>query len=406
MTTVLDAATTECASAGSLACRPAHRLRASSTSTASRSPGTSSVRESTRCSSCRRGRSSTRGSGRRRSRRWPARTASSPTTAAGTAARAVPRRARSTSIASRSATPWPSSTRPEPTRVSPSCTAARRGRGFDSPPSIPTRVRAMVSIAPSLPLSPPLPERVGFPLRDPAERYEDWGKGERPLLGVRGWLRRLSPVLLRPLLPGAAFDEADRGLRRLGSRDRARDARDADGCTGNDAARRPLELLGRVACPVLFVQGTEDEITPPDRGAAMHAALPGSELAVFDGCGHGLNARDPIRFNLLLRDYADRVFGAPPSVLVSPGADALAAGAPRQLTDRPRPRVARRRDRRGAPEAASRARDRVARPGSGHARARGVRRDDPPGFVTARGRICPHRGRLLGSRAAGLPGVA
>ena len=41
----------------------------------------------------------------------------------------------------------------------------------------------------------------------------------------------------------------------------------------------------------------------------MQALLPGSELATFDGCGHGLNARDPVRFNLMLRDYAARIFG-------------------------------------------------------------------------------------------------
>ena len=38
------------------------------------------------------------------------------------------------------------------------------------------RIRAMVSIAPSLPLSPPLPERVGFPLHEPLSTYEDWAK--------------------------------------------------------------------------------------------------------------------------------------------------------------------------------------------------------------------------------------
>ncbi len=174
----------------------------------------------------------------------------------------------------------------------------------------PDRVRAMVSIAPSLPLSPPIPERVGFPLREPAERYEDWGKANVHYWASEGgyddYLRFFFGHCFPEPHSTKQIEDCVAWGREIGPGTLAT-LMDAPGTTREET----LDLLARVTCPVLFVQGAEDEITPPDRGAAMNAALPGSELAVFDGCGHGVNARDPIRFNLLLRDYAVRVFGTP-----------------------------------------------------------------------------------------------
>lgn len=173
----------------------------------------------------------------------------------------------------------------------------------------PDRVRAMVSIAPSLPLSPPIPERVGFPLREPAERYENWAKANVHYWALDGgyddYLRFFFGHCFPEPHSTKQIDDCVSWGHEIGPETLAT-LMDAPGTTREEA----LDLLGRLSCPVLFVQGTEDEITPPDRGATMHELQPGSELAVFDGCGHGLNARDPVRFNLMLRDYADRIFGA------------------------------------------------------------------------------------------------
>ena len=171
----------------------------------------------------------------------------------------------------------------------------------------PDRVSAMVSIAPSLPLSPPIPERVGFPLREPAATYENWAKAN-----VHYWAREGGYDDYLRFFFGHCFPEPHSTKQiddcvawghEIGP-DTLATLMDAPGTTREHA----IELLGRLRCPVLFVQGSEDEITPPDRCAAMLELLPGSELAVFDGCGHGLNARDPVRFNLMLRGFADRVF--------------------------------------------------------------------------------------------------
>ena len=170
------------------------------------------------------------------------------------------------------------------------------------------RVRAMVSIAPSLPFSPPLPERVGFPLREPLPTYEGWAKANVHYWATDGGYEDYLRFFFAHCFPEPhstkQIDDCVAWGHEIGPETLAT-LMDAVGTTREQA----LDLLSQVRCPVLFVQGTEDEITPPDRGAAIQELLPGSELATFDGCGHGMNARDPVRFNLLLRDYAARIFG-------------------------------------------------------------------------------------------------
>jgi pimeloyl-ACP methyl ester carboxylesterase/predicted glycosyltransferase len=63
------------------------------------------------------------------------------------------------------------------------------------------------------------------------------------------------------------------------------------------------ELCGRVRCPVLVIQGTDDAITGKHRGVAL-AEHTGGELVLLEGSGHGPHVRDPVKVNLLLRDFA------------------------------------------------------------------------------------------------------
>ncbi len=60
-------------------------------------------------------------------------------------------------------------------------------------------------------------------------------------------------------------------------------------------------LAGRLRCPVLVIQGTEDAITGPGRGIALAEAT-GGELVLLEGSGHGPQGRDPVKVNHLLRD--------------------------------------------------------------------------------------------------------
>ncbi|HEY7359816.1 MAG TPA: alpha/beta hydrolase [Streptosporangiaceae bacterium] len=70
------------------------------------------------------------------------------------------------------------------------------------------------------------------------------------------------------------------------------------------------ELCGRVRCPVLVIQGTADAITGAGRGIALAEAA-GGRLVLLEGAGHTPHVRDPVRVNLLLRDFAARAAALP-----------------------------------------------------------------------------------------------
>jgi pimeloyl-ACP methyl ester carboxylesterase/predicted glycosyltransferase len=62
-------------------------------------------------------------------------------------------------------------------------------------------------------------------------------------------------------------------------------------------------LLPRVHVPTLIIHGDADRIRPLALAERAHAAITGSTLVVFEGTGHGPGARQPVRTNLLLRDF-------------------------------------------------------------------------------------------------------
>lgn len=78
-----------------------------------------------------------------------------------------------------------------------------------------------------------------------------------------------------------------------------------------DAKRPRLDqkgeaLLAGVQCPVLVVHGTDDRIHPHQVGVEA-ARIIGGTLVSFAGSGHVPVLRDPVRINLLLRDFVERV---------------------------------------------------------------------------------------------------
>jgi pimeloyl-ACP methyl ester carboxylesterase len=73
------------------------------------------------------------------------------------------------------------------------------------------------------------------------------------------------------------------------------------------APGRPVaDLLAELRCPTLVVHGCGDQIQSHDIGAEA-ARLSNGTLVSFDGSGHMPNLRDPVRFNRVLREFAERV---------------------------------------------------------------------------------------------------
>jgi pimeloyl-ACP methyl ester carboxylesterase/predicted glycosyltransferase len=64
------------------------------------------------------------------------------------------------------------------------------------------------------------------------------------------------------------------------------------------------EICAKVRCPTLVIHGDRDRIRPHAQGAAL-AEITGGRLVTLEGSGHGPQARDPVKVNLLLRDLID-----------------------------------------------------------------------------------------------------
>ena len=83
-------------------------------------------------------------------------------------------------------------------------------------------------------------------------------------------------------------------------------------------ARSPLCHADRLNCPVLFLQGLDDKVVPPNQAETMVEALrrkgvPVAYLA-FEGEGHGFRRSDSIKRALEAElTFYGRVFGFQPA---------------------------------------------------------------------------------------------
>ena len=99
--------------------------------------------------------------------------------------------------------------------------------------------------------------------------------------------------------------------------------------TGRDTAHgtTPADaeaICRQVRCPVLVVHGDQDAIVPYEAGGAL-AGWTGGELVTLRGGGHAPTLRDPVRVNLLIRDFVERVRGGRGPRRPGPGRAAGAA---------------------------------------------------------------------------------
>jgi pimeloyl-ACP methyl ester carboxylesterase len=168
----------------------------------------------------------------------------------------------------------------------------------------PDRVAGAVFNAPYLPLA-------ATPVDGPSERwdeelstYEGWAKYNRHywLRDYRGFLEFFfSQMFTEPHSTKPAEDCVGWGLDTTAETLVAAES-------GDELDEQTIrELCRRIRCPVLVIQGTDDAISGKDCGIALAAAT-GGQLVLLDGAGHGPHVRDPVKVNLLLRDFA-----APPA---------------------------------------------------------------------------------------------
>ena len=63
-------------------------------------------------------------------------------------------------------------------------------------------------------------------------------------------------------------------------------------------------LARRLECPVLVIHGDEDRLRPLEEAVEL-ASVTGGTLVTLEGSGHIPQARDPVRVNLLIREFVD-----------------------------------------------------------------------------------------------------
>ena len=166
----------------------------------------------------------------------------------------------------------------------------------------PERVDGAVFICPSVPLGQPPPGRT-YPWDEELDIDEGWAKYNRWywLHDYKGFLEFFfSQMFTEAHSTKPTEDCVGWGLE---TTPETLSAAQLSEILDEETTR---ELCRRVRCPVLVIQGTDDAITGPGRGIALADAT-GGRLVLLEGSGHGPHVRDPVKVNLLIKQFADRV---------------------------------------------------------------------------------------------------
>ncbi len=162
------------------------------------------------------------------------------------------------------------------------------------------RVEAIAYIAPAVALAPSHPERERFAFDEPLDTSEGWAK-----YNSHYWTRDYEDFLA--FFFAKCFNEPHSSKQ---IEDCVGWALDTSPQTLADTTRgigfggpEPFfERCARVGCPTIVLHGDEDLVRPHAQGAALAEATAG-RMVTLAGCGHIPSARDPVRVNMVLRDF-------------------------------------------------------------------------------------------------------
>jgi pimeloyl-ACP methyl ester carboxylesterase len=174
----------------------------------------------------------------------------------------------------------------------------------------PDRVAALVLIAPDLMLTDdPAVEEGPYPFDEELDTSEGWAKWNRHYW-LRDWpgfvdfffaqtfTEPHSTKQIEDATGWALQTDAETILRGM----------DAEWANDRDSA---IRLCREVSCPTLVIQGSEDAVVGSTRGAAVAAAIPTARLVTLEGSGHAPHLREPVRVNVLVRDFVAGILPTP-----------------------------------------------------------------------------------------------
>ena len=174
----------------------------------------------------------------------------------------------------------------------------------------PDRVLGAAMTGSSSPLGELLPERTVHSFDDPLEIEEGWAKSNRHYWrkDYRGFLEFFySKVFTEPHSTKQIEDGVSWGLETtpevlIATHDphdfseRLKERRD-----------EALAFYRSIRCPLLIIHGDQDAVVSYTRGVAIAEAT-GTPLITIAGGGHHNFGRDPVKTNLLLREFIDRIY--------------------------------------------------------------------------------------------------
>ncbi len=175
----------------------------------------------------------------------------------------------------------------------------------------PERVAAAVASGTNLPLAPGHPRPADMvPFHEPYRSTDGWAKFNAGYWRdhYEDFLRFFfSQVWPEPHSRGVIDDCVTWGLET--TPEILIDTVDAPGMTEAEA----IGLARQVRCPVLVIHGGNDTITPPERSVRL-ARETNASLVILEGAGHCSGIRDPVRFDLLVRDFVESLVPRRPNV--------------------------------------------------------------------------------------------
>ena len=167
----------------------------------------------------------------------------------------------------------------------------------------PERVTSLVLIAPDLQLSTePAEEEGPYSFDEEPVTPDGWAKWNRHYW-LRDWPGFLEFFFAQAFTEPHSTKQIEDAIGWGLDTDPETIVRGMDAEWGNDRDRA-LRLCAQVRCPTLVLQGSADAVVGPARGAAVAAAIPGARLVTLEGSGHAPHLRDPVRTNLVIRDFA------------------------------------------------------------------------------------------------------
>jgi len=166
----------------------------------------------------------------------------------------------------------------------------------------PERVAGLVLIAPDLLLTDdPAAEEGPHPFDEEPLTLEGWAKWNRHYF-LRDWAGFVEFFFAQTFTEPHSTKQIEDAIGWGLQTDPQTIVRGLDAQWTNDRDS-VLRLGAQVRCPTLVIQGSQDAVVGPARGAAVADAIPHARLTTLEGCGHAPHLRDPVITNLLIRDF-------------------------------------------------------------------------------------------------------